>query len=60
MGPVRNVTEYGNAMLLSMAMEDLKPLSMTAFPDNWGGNICSIHYPDLWQCSAQTKQTGMG
>jgi len=35
MGPVRNVTEYGNAMLLRVAMEDLKPLLMDAFPDNW-------------------------
>ncbi len=34
-GPVRNVTEYGNAMLLHEAMEDLKPLLMTAFPNNW-------------------------
>ena len=33
--PVRNVTEYGNAMLLRLAMEDLKPLLVTAFPDNW-------------------------
>jgi transposase len=34
-GPIRNVTEYGNAMLLREAMEDLKPLLMTAFPNNW-------------------------
>jgi hypothetical protein len=33
--PVRNVTEYGNAMLLRVAMEDLKPLLISAFPDNW-------------------------
>jgi len=33
--PVRNVTEYGNAMLLRLAMEDLKPLLISAFPDNW-------------------------
>jgi len=30
---VRNVTEYGNAMLLRLAMEDLKPLLISAFPD---------------------------
>jgi signal peptidase I len=35
MGPIRNVTEYGNAMLLRVAMEDLKPLLMDSFPDNW-------------------------
>jgi hypothetical protein len=33
--PVRNVTEYGNAMLLRAAMDDLKPLLISAFPDNW-------------------------
>ena len=32
---VRNVTEYGNSMLLRLAMEDLKPLLMSGFPDNW-------------------------
>jgi hypothetical protein len=33
--PIRNVTEYGNAMLLRMAMDDLKPLLISAFPDRW-------------------------
>jgi hypothetical protein len=33
--PVRNVTEYGNAMLLRVATEDLKPLLISGFPDNW-------------------------
>ena len=30
-----SVTEYGNSMLLRLAMEDLKPLLMSAFPANW-------------------------
>jgi hypothetical protein len=32
---VRSVTEYGNAMLLHKAMEDIQPLLMEAFPDSW-------------------------
>ena len=34
---VRSVTEYGNAMLLHKAMEEIKPLLMEAFPDSWEG-----------------------
>ena len=30
-----SVTEYGNSMLLRLAMEDLKPLLVSAFPANW-------------------------
>jgi hypothetical protein len=30
-----SVTEYGNSMLLRLAMEDLKPLLISAFPANW-------------------------
>ncbi len=32
---IRNVTEYGNSMLLHRSMKDLKPLLMDAFPDCW-------------------------
>ena len=32
---VPSVTEYGNSMLLRVAMEDLKPLLISAFPANW-------------------------
>nr|QNO49098.1 hypothetical protein CPECMPGB_00018 [Methanosarcinales archaeon ANME-2c ERB4]QNO49135.1 hypothetical protein DBBAIPCH_00018 [Methanosarcinales archaeon ANME-2c ERB4] len=32
---IRNITEYGNSMLLSEMMKDLKPLLRTGFPDCW-------------------------
>ncbi len=32
---VPSVTEYGNSMLLRVAMESLKPLLISAFPANW-------------------------
>ena len=32
---VKSVTEYGNALLLQKAMNDLKPLLIKGFPDNW-------------------------
>jgi hypothetical protein len=32
---VPSVTEYGNSMLLRVAMEDLKLLLISAFPANW-------------------------
>jgi len=32
---VKSVTEYGNALLLQKAMNDLKPLLIEGFPDNW-------------------------
>lgn len=32
---VRNVTEYGNSMVLHESMKSLKPLLMDAFPDCW-------------------------
>jgi hypothetical protein len=32
---VKSVTEYGNAVLLQEAMNELKPLLVEGFPDNW-------------------------
>lgn len=32
---IRNVTEYGNSMVLHESMKTLKPLLMDAFPDCW-------------------------
>lgn len=32
---IRNVTEYGNSMVLHESMKPLKPLLMDAFPDCW-------------------------
>ncbi len=32
---IRNVTEYGNSMLLHESMKQLKPLLIDAFPDCW-------------------------
>ena len=32
---VRNVTEYGNSILLQESLKDLKPLLIRAFPENW-------------------------
>ena len=32
---IRNITEYGNSMLLSEMMKDLKPLLREGFPDCW-------------------------
>jgi transposase len=32
---VKSVTEYGNALLLQKAMNDLKPLLIEGFPNNW-------------------------
>jgi len=32
---VRNVTEYGNSILLQESLKDLKPLLIGAFPGNW-------------------------
>jgi transposase len=32
---IRNVTEYGNSMILHESMKSLKPLLMDAFPDCW-------------------------
>jgi hypothetical protein len=31
----RNVTEYGNSMLLHEMMKDIKPLLKEGFPDHW-------------------------
>ncbi len=38
---IRNITEYGNSMLLHEAMKDLKPLLKEGFPDCWA-EICAI------------------
>ena len=32
---VRNITEYGNSILLHESLKDLEPLLMEAFPENW-------------------------
>ena len=32
---IKSITEYGNALLLQKAMDDLKPLLIEGFPDNW-------------------------
>ncbi|RZN42145.1 MAG: hypothetical protein EFT35_02035 [Methanophagales archaeon ANME-1-THS] len=39
-GP-RNITEYGNSMLLHEMMKDIKPLLKEAFPDHWE-EICAL------------------
>ncbi len=38
---IRNITEYGNSMLLHEMIKDLKPLLKEGFPDCWG-EICAI------------------
>ena len=56
-----SVTEYGNSMLLRLAMEDLKPLLISAFPANWeaiyalsmiaqaGGNVLLKQSKVVWE-----------
>lgn len=39
-GP-RNITEYGNSMLLHEMMKDIKPLLKEGFPDHWE-EICAL------------------
>ncbi|MBE0517572.1 MAG: transposase [Methanophagales archaeon] len=39
-GP-RNITEYGNSMLLHRMMEDIKPLLKEGFPEHWE-EICAL------------------
>jgi transposase len=39
-GP-RNITEYGNSMLLHEMLKDIKPLLKEGFPDHWG-EICAL------------------
>nr|QNO51065.1 hypothetical protein HCFNICHJ_00022 [Methanosarcinales archaeon ANME-1 ERB6] len=39
-GP-RNITEYGNSMLLHRMMQDIKPLLKEGFPDHWE-EICAL------------------
>jgi transposase len=39
-GP-RNITEYGNSMLLHEMMKEIKPLLKDAFPDQWE-EICAL------------------
>jgi hypothetical protein len=57
---VKSVTEYGNALLLQKAMNDLKPLLIEGFPDNWmeiyslamlrvNGNIPLKRAESAWQ-----------
>ena len=38
---IRNITEYGNSMLLHETIKDLKPLLKEGFPDCWA-EICAI------------------
>jgi len=38
---IRNITEYGNSMLLHETMKDVKPLLKEGFPDCWA-EICAI------------------
>ncbi|MCK4398443.1 MAG: transposase [Methanophagales archaeon] len=38
---IRNITEYGNLMLLHKTIKDLKPLLKEGFPDCWA-EICAI------------------
>ena len=38
---IRNITEYGNSMLLHEMMKDLKPLLKEGFPDCWE-EICAL------------------
>ncbi len=38
---IRNITEYGNSMLLHETMRELKPLLKEGFPDCWA-EICAI------------------
>ena len=38
---IRNITEYGNSMLLHETMKELKPLLKEGFPDCWA-EICAI------------------
>ena len=37
----RNITEYGNSMLLHEMMKDIKPLLKEGFPDHWE-EICAL------------------
>jgi len=39
-GP-RNITEYGNSMLLHEMMKDIKPILRAGFPDHWE-EICAL------------------
>jgi hypothetical protein len=39
-GP-RNITEYGNSMLLHEMLKDIKPLVKEGFPDYWE-EICAL------------------
>ncbi|MEA2032547.1 MAG: transposase [Euryarchaeota archaeon] len=39
-GP-RNITEYGNSMLLHRMMQDIKPVLKEGFPDHWE-EICAL------------------
>ena len=39
-GP-RNITEYGNSMLLHEMLKDIKPLLKEGFPDHWE-DICAL------------------
>jgi len=57
---IRNITEYGNSMLLSEMMKDLKPLLRKGFPDCWRevsalamvrvtGNVPLKRVKDAWE-----------
>jgi transposase len=58
--PPRNITEYGNAMLLHEVMKEIKPFVQEGFPDQWeeicalaavgvAGNVPLKRVKDVWE-----------